>query len=127
MKNILPHQHSHSRRHLGQRIVDSLAKFFGSWYFIIVLLVVVAFWLIINTVILVEEKVFDPEPFSTLSFYLACLAAIQVPIILMSQNRQSKRMAAKEEHDFEVNRKAEAKIEEIQVKLDQVLEQLKKR
>ena len=120
--NILPRP----KRNFAQKLVDRLADFFGSWPFIIALFVVVILWVGVNTFILIEEHVFDPHPFNTLSFYLVCLATIQVPIILMSQNRQTARFERKIQRDYELDLKTETEIKELHAKLDKISEQLEK-
>lgn len=100
----------HSRS-FGERAADGLAKWAGSWYFIIGFLIFLVFWMIINVYAWVGE--WDPYPFILLNLVLSCVAALQAPVILMSQNRQSQKDRATIEYDYRVNRKAERMIEEI--------------
>lgn len=83
-----------------ERFSDKIAKFGGSWSFIILFAVVVAFWIILNSILLIEKPA-DPYPFILLNLMLSCLAAIQAPVILMSQSRTAKRDQAKLEMDLE--------------------------
>ena len=105
-----------SSRTLGQRAADGLTKAAGSWTFIISFLVFIGIWMYLNVNILIQYKIgqpWDPYPFILLNLVLSCLAAIQAPIILMSQNRQTQRDRIKAENDFRINKKAEKEIQEI--------------
>lgn len=100
----------------GQRAADLLTKWAGSWTFIILFLSFIIAWMLVNTYYWIQYKQgdpFDPYPFILLNLALSCLAAIQAPIILMSQNRQSQRDRLKAEYDYKINRKAEKEIREI--------------
>ncbi len=106
----------HSRRTFGQKSADRLTKVAGSWFFIISLFVFLAIWMGINGFFLIQYErgnPFDPYPFILLNLVLSCLAAIQAPIILMSQNRQTQRDRVKTEYDFKINKKAEEEIRDI--------------
>jgi len=105
---------------LGQKAADWLTKWAGSWVFIITFLVFLVIWIIVNTAWIVFGKSWDPYPFILLNLALSCLAAIQAPIILMSQNRQTQRDRIKSEYDYSINRKAEREIQEIKVQLNRV-------
>ncbi|MEW5896978.1 MAG: DUF1003 domain-containing protein [Nanoarchaeota archaeon] len=83
-----------------ERISDKIANFGGSWSFIVLFIIVVVFWIILNSILLIEKPV-DPYPYILLNLMLSCLAAIQAPIILMSQSRAAKRDQAKLEVDLE--------------------------
>lgn len=101
---------------LGQRAADRLTKFAGSWTFILGFLFFIALWILINSYFLINyfsEKVFDPFPFILLNLALSCLAALQAPVILMSQNRSSQRDRFRAEYDHKVNVRAEKGIREI--------------
>jgi len=100
-----------SRLTIGQRGADLVAKMCGSWYFIIGLLVFIAIWMSINIYMIINK--WDPYPFILLNFILSCLAAMQAPIILMSQNRQTERDRIKINYDFSINKKSLERIEEI--------------
>lgn len=105
---------------LGQRLADRLANFGGSWTFISIFMTVLIIWMGINTWILLA-KPFDPYPYILLNLVLSCLAAIQAPVILMSQNRQEARDRLHSEHDYEINVKAEIEIRKLHEKLDHLL------
>lgn len=109
---------------MGQRAADAVARFGGSWTFIGLFVLVLLAWVGINTVALTgRTQVFDPYPYILLNLVLSMLAAIQAPIILMSNNRQSEKDRAHAEHDYEVNLKAELEIMLLHEKFDQLREQ----
>ena len=105
------------KRTFGQKAADILTVFAGSWTFIILFTFVLVFWIILNTVWIIFWRSWDPYPFILLNLLLSCLAAIQAPIILMSQNRQSQKDRLRAEYDYEVNKKAEKEIREIKEQL----------
>ena len=105
---------------LGQRLADRIADFGGSWTFISIFMTMLVVWMGINTWILLA-KPFDPYPYILLNLVLSCLAAIQAPVILMSQNRQEARDRLRAEHDYEINLKAEVEIRKLHEKLDHLL------
>jgi len=107
------------RRNFSQKSADFLTKMAGSWAFIIGLLVLMVVWMTLN-VWLVSTNKWDPYPFILLNFVLSTLAAIQAPIILMSQNRQAERDRLEAKYDYKVNQKAEAEIEDMQTDLDEI-------
>ena len=113
-------QEYESKLTLGQRLSDQIARFGGSWRFIIIFGCVMAIWIIANTIVLLS-KPFDPFPFILLNLILSCLAAIQAPIIMMSQNRQEEKDRARATHDYQVNLKAEMEIRQLHQKLDHLL------
>lgn len=104
----------------GQRIADKVAEFGGSWKFIIGFGVILASWITVNSIALLR-KPFDPFPFILLNLVLSCLAAIQAPIIMMSQNRQEAKDRLRGEHDYQVNLKAELEIRALSEKMDHLL------
>ncbi len=109
---------------VGQRAADAVARFGGSWTFILLFVVVLLVWVGINTIALTGlPGVFDPYPYILLNLVLSMLAAIQAPIILMSNNRQSEKDRAHAEHDYEVNLKAELEIMLLHEKFDQLRQQ----
>ncbi|MGL5439238.1 MAG: DUF1003 domain-containing protein [Filifactoraceae bacterium] len=109
----------------GEKISDKVAKFGGSWRFIIIFTLIILFWILINTTML-KNKPFDPYPFILLNLVLSCLAAIQAPIIMMSQNRQENKDRARAENDYKVNIRAEREVELLNEKIDHLLnEQIK--
>jgi uncharacterized membrane protein len=101
----------------GERIADGVAKFGGSWTFIIIFGVVLLTWLVVNTSWILSNP-FDPFPYIFLNLVLSCLAAIQAPVIMMSQNRQGAKDRLQSEHDYKVNLKAELEIRHLHSKLD---------
>lgn len=100
----------------GSRAADRLAKYAGSWTFIIGFMIFLIIWMILNTAMIFLGE-WDPYPFILLNLVLSCLAALQAPVILMSQNRQTEKDRRKAEYDYKVNRKAERGIEEILTRL----------
>jgi uncharacterized membrane protein len=104
---------------LGQRAADAVASFGGSWVFLSLFAATMLGWIALNSVILVRYgKTFDPYPYILLNLFLSMLAAVQAPIILMSQNRHADKDRANAEHDYEVNLKAELEIMLLHEKLD---------
>ncbi|MET3537174.1 DUF1003 domain-containing protein [Chryseobacterium limigenitum] len=104
---------------LGEKIADKVALFGGSWAFIIVFFSFILIWMMINIWFL--TKSFDPFPFILLNLILSCLAAIQAPIIMMSQNRQEQKDRLRGEHDYKINLKAELEIKLLSEKIDHLL------
>ncbi|KAF0123861.1 MAG: hypothetical protein FD151_61 [bacterium] len=103
----------------GQRLADKVAAFGGSWIFIMIFAVVLVIWVLLNSFILITyNKSFDPYPYILLNLFLSMLAAIQAPVILMSQNRQAYKDRLTAEHDYEVNLKAELEIMALHEKID---------
>ena len=105
---------------LGERLADKIAEFGGSWRFILSFSGVFIFWIALNSFALIW-KPFDPFPFILLNLILSCLAAIQAPIIMMSQNRQESKDRLRSEHDYSVNLKAELEIRHLHEKIDHLL------
>jgi len=104
----------------GQRLSDRIAQFGGSWRFIILFGTILFAWVLINSIALFF-KPFDPYPYIFLNLILSCLAAIQAPIIMMSQNRQEEKDRLRIMHDYQVNLKAELEIRQLHQKLDHLL------
>lgn len=109
----------------GEKVADKIAVFAGSWKFIISFIVILILWIIFNSLYLVFRP-FDPYPFILLNLILSCLAALQAPVIMMSQNRQEAKDRLRSEHDYEVNLKAEILIEKMLSKLDDLEENQRK-
>jgi uncharacterized membrane protein len=105
---------------LGQRAADTIADFGGSWTFIIIFFGFIIIWMGINAWLLIK-KPFDPYPFILLNLILSCLAAIQAPIIMMSQNRQEDKDRQRAEHDYKINLKAELEIKLLSEKIDHLI------
>ncbi len=104
---------------IGQKAADSIAKFAGSWAFIFSFTGALVLWMIVN--VLLAAKAFDPYPFILLNLVLSCVAAIQAPLIMMSQNRQEEKDRRRAENDYKVNLKTEIMIEDIYDKVNAVL------
>jgi uncharacterized membrane protein len=104
----------------GGRLSDNIARFGGSWGFIIIFGAILAGWIGMNSYILLARP-FDPYPYILLNLILSCLAAIQAPIIMMSQNRQESKDRSRAAHDYQVNLKAELEIRQLHQKLDHLL------
>ena len=104
---------------LGQRAADAIAKFAGSWAFIFAFTGVLILWMVINTIL--AAKAFDPYPFILLNLVLSCVAAIQAPLIMMSQNRQEEKDRRRAENDYKVNLKTEIMIEDLHDKVNAIL------
>ncbi|MDQ0362348.1 DUF1003 domain-containing protein [Breznakia pachnodae] len=104
----------------GQKAADAIAKFGGSWGFIITFIVVLIVWIGLNATALLF-KAFDPYPFILLNLLLSCLAAIQAPIIMMSQNRQEDHDREQSVHDYEVNLKSEIEVRLLHEKMDHLI------
>lgn len=119
-KIVSPNQQSRATPTLDQRAADFLTKWAGSWGFIILFLVILILWMCFNTYWLLFRKVWDPYPFILLNLVLSCLAAIQAPVILMSQNRAAERDRLRAEYDYAVNRKAEREIQEVRKQLNRI-------
>ncbi len=105
---------------LGERLADGLAKFGGSWAFIGSFMAMMVIWMGINSFFLIE-KAFDPFPFILLNLALSCLAALQAPVIMMSQNRQEAKDRLRSELDYEINLKAEIEIRKLHERMDHLL------
>jgi uncharacterized membrane protein len=104
----------------GQRLSDKIASFGGSWKFIIIFGCILILWISVNSFLL-TFKIFDPYPFILLNLILSCLAALQAPIIMMSQNRQEAKDRLRASHDYQINLKAELEIRQLHQKLDHLL------
>ena len=113
----------HIPRTFGQKASDSLTKWAGSWFFIIGFLALLGLWIAANAYFMIQYslgKPFDPFPFILLNLVLSCLAAIQAPVILMSQNRQGQKDRFRAQIDFDINKKAETEIREVKKQLNKI-------
>jgi uncharacterized membrane protein len=104
----------------GERLSDRIAEFGGSWKFLITFFSILVVWVIINGVLLMT-RAWDPYPFILLNLILSCLAAVQAPIIMMSQNRAEARDRLRAENDYKINLKAELEIRHLHEKIDHLL------
>ena len=114
-------------RTLGQRAADALTKWAGSWAFIILFGIVLVIWMVLNTAWIAFGRSWDPYPFILLNLVLSCLAAIQAPIILMSQNREAQKDRQRVQYDYAVNRKAERENREMMQQLNRIEKKLGKK
>ena len=105
---------------LGQRAADAVARFAGSWAFIFSFIAVMVLWMVGN--VLLASRAFDAYPFILLNLVLSCIAAVQAPLIMMSQNRQEAKDRQRAENDYRVNLKNELIIDDLHRKLDRILE-----
>jgi uncharacterized membrane protein len=106
----------------GQRISDKVANFGGSWRFIIIFSSIIVVWVLFNT--LLSDKVeFDPYPFILMNLFLSAIAALQAPIIMMSQNRKEEKDRKRNENDYLINLKAELEVRSLHQKIDLLLEE----
>ena len=106
----------------GQKISDKVARFGGSWKFIISFGIVLTLWIIFNTIVVLRYR-FDPYPFILMNLILSCIAALQAPVIMMSQNRQEEKDRMRSENDYLINLKAEMQIRSLHQKVDLLLEE----
>ena len=117
--SVNPEKESGKLTSLGQRAADSIARFAGSWAFIFAFTGVLILWMVINTIL--ASNAFDPYPFILLNLVLSCVAAIQAPLIMMSQNRQEEKDRRRAENDYKVNLKTEIMIEDLYDKVNAIL------
>jgi len=108
---------------IGDKMADKISSFVGSWPFIIVSVSLIIAWVIINVSYII--KPFDPFPFILLNLFLSCVAAIQAPIIMMSQNREGDKDRIKARNDYKVNLKSEIIIEDLHLKMDEIIKSQK--
>lgn len=108
------------QRNLGERLADGIATFGGSWAFLISFGAFLTLWIVMNSLVLLWRPV-DPYPFILLNLVLSCLASVQAPIIMMSQNRQEAKDRRRARHDYQVNLKAELEIRQLHEKIDHLL------
>jgi uncharacterized membrane protein len=112
---------------IGQKAADWITKWAGSWYFIISFLIFLGLWMTVNTTWIIFGKAWDIYPFILLNLVLSCLAALQAPVILMSQNRGVERDRQRAEYDYAVNRRAEREILQLQKQLNRIERVMMKR
>lgn len=124
MTNITENSNETEKLSFDQRASDAVAKFAGSWAFIFSFIAVMVGWMAVN--IILGTKAFDAYPFILLNLVLSCIAAIQAPLIMMSQNRQEAKDRQRAENDFKVNLKSELIIDDLHKKMDLIIENQKK-
>lgn len=105
----------------GQRLADMVTAFGGSWTFILIFAAVMTLWVLLNSLVLPRQTIFDPYPYIFLNLVLSMMSAAQAPVIMMSQNRQDEKDRIEARHDYEVNLKTELEIRELHRKLDQLM------
>ena len=113
-------QEYESKLTFGERLSDRIAAFGGSWRFLIIFAFILLVWVLINSLFL-WSKPFDPYPYILLNLILSCLAAVQAPVIMMSQNRQEAKDRVRASHDYQINLKAELEIRNLHQKIDHLL------
>lgn len=122
--NITMDNKKEEKLSLGQRASDAVAKFAGSWAFIFSFIAVMIIWMVVN--LLLASRAFDAYPFILLNLVLSCIAAVQAPLIMMSQNRQEAKDRERAENDYKVNLKNELIIDDLHRKMDLILENQRK-
>lgn len=115
---------SNEKTTFGQKAADAVAKFAGSWAFIFSFIAVMVIWMTVNVVL--STKAFDAYPFILLNLVLSCIAAVQAPLIMMSQNRQEVKDRKRAENDYKINLKNELIIDDLHKKIELILENQKK-
>ena len=110
----------------GDRVADKVSEVAGSWGFIIGFSCFLIFWIILNTVILTGNDQIDPHPFILLNLLLSCLAALQAPVIMMSQNRQAAKDSLRNQNDYRTDLKSELILEELHDKMEEILKNQRK-
>lgn len=124
MTEIVKNTDKGEKPSFGQRAADAVARFAGSWAFIFSFVAVMVIWMVLN--ILLATNAFDAYPFILLNLVLSCIAAVQAPLIMMSQNRQEAKDRARAENDYHINLKNELIIDDLYKKISQLLEEQKK-
>ena len=113
-------------RTFGQKAADVLTSRVGNWHYIIILVAFLLLWMAINTPMILADESFASYPFILLNLVLAAIAAIEVPVILMSQNRQAQRAREREQYDYALDKKSEREIRGIREQLKRIEERLEK-
>lgn len=124
MTEMTENSDSEEKVSFGQKASDAVAKFAGSWAFIFSFIAVMVIWMVLNIVL--AQRAFDAYPFILLNLVLSCIAAVQAPLIMMSQNRQEAKDRKRAENDYRINLKSELIIDDLHRKLDLVIENQKK-
>lgn len=110
-----------SKRTIGDKVADKISEVAGSWAFIILFTLFLIFWVVLNVYILKDGNKIDPYPFILLNLVLSCIAALQAPIIMMSQNRQSQKDSLRDQNDYRIDLKSELILEELHDKMEEIL------
>lgn len=110
---------------IGDKIADKVSAVVGSWTFIIIFICILIGWMVLNGIVLKKGSEIDPYPFILLNLLLSCVAAIQAPIIMMSQNRKAKKDSKRHQNDYKIDLKSELILEELHKKIDLVLKHQK--
>ena len=110
----------------GDRAADKVSEIAGSWTFVLLFLLFLGFWIILNGFLLSKGSVLDPYPFILLNLVLSCIAAIQAPIIMMSQNRQAKKDSLRNQNDYRIDLKSELILETLYEHMEEILKTQRK-
>ena len=110
----------------GDKVADKVSEKAGSWGFIFGFTLFLVFWVILNTVIMIDGQEIDPYPFILLNLVLSCIAALQAPIIMMSQNRQAAKDSLRNQNDYRIDLKSEIILEELHDKIELILKNQRK-
>lgn len=110
----------------GDKMADKVSEKAGSWGFVFGFVLFLAFWVILNTVIMLDGQEIDPYPFILLNLVLSCIAALQAPIIMMSQNRQAAKDSLRNQNDYRIDLKSEIILEELHDKMELILKNQRK-
>lgn len=114
-------KHEDNNMTFGDKVADKVSEIVGSWAFIIIFICFLIGWIILNLYILDSGKEIDPYPFILLNLLLSCISAIQAPIIMMSQNRQSKKDSLRNHNDYKIDLKSELILEELHDKMEKII------
>lgn len=114
-----------AKMNIGDKVADKLSEIAGSWTFIILFIIFLVGWILLNVVILSKEKRIDPYPFILLNLLLSCIAALQAPVIMMSQNRQAEKDSLRNQNDYRTDLKSELILEELHDKMSLILKNQK--
>lgn len=115
-----------AKKTFGDKVADKVSEIAGSWTFIIIFSAFLIFWVVLNTVLLAEGKEIDPYPFILLNLVLSCIAALQAPIIMMSQNRQAEKDSLRNQNDYRTDLKSELILEDLHDKMVEILKTQRK-
>ncbi len=115
-----------AKKTFGDKVADKVSEIAGSWTFIIVFSAFLIFWVVLNTVLLAEGEEIDPYPFILLNLCLSCVAALQAPIIMMSQNRQAEKDSLRNQNDYRTDLKSELILEDLHDKMAEILKTQRK-